>query len=235
LYRICDVVDCGNKHYGRGLCKNHHELFRKNGNPLIKKHEFNHSTKCLIDGCTNTYHAKGYCRRHYRKIEHPDSFGVSYEVTIAMNNVRKRDKNECKWFGCTKSAKKGDSMHINHIFPREKYPELSTIEKYMICYCDEHHAKFHKARGDKYHEFVLRRLNKVIKKCKINDCDNKSYCQEYCTMHYIRFIKYDDPLTVKRVQNHSRDSICVVAGCDKPHLAMGYCNVHYKKLRRLST
>jgi len=69
------------------------------------------------------------------------------ELQDAMNNVRRRDDNTCQWYGCGLKHK-ATQIHVHHIFPRSEYPDLELIEQYMICYCAEHHAQFHAARGD---------------------------------------------------------------------------------------
>ena len=69
---------------------------------------------------------------------------VTPELRHAMNNVRIRDNNTCRWYGCNSNK----NVHVHHIFPQSEYPELATIERYMICYCAYHHKVFHDVRGD---------------------------------------------------------------------------------------
>jgi len=89
---------------------------------------------------------KIYMRKYYKENPWSGKIG-SIELQIAMNNVRKRDHNTCQWRNCGLTHKE-TSIHVNHIFPRSEYPELELIEKYMICYCLDHHIKFHAHRGD---------------------------------------------------------------------------------------
>lgn len=35
--RVCSIPGCGKRHKGRGLCMNHYALFRRHGDPLIRK------------------------------------------------------------------------------------------------------------------------------------------------------------------------------------------------------
>lgn len=89
------------------------------------------------------------------RMENPRSgMSYSYEVQEAMMNVRIRDKNTCQWYGCGLKAKDGISTHVHHIFPRSEYPELETVEQYMICYCANHHGLWHRYRGDHYSEMI---------------------------------------------------------------------------------
>ena len=80
----------------------------------------------------------------------------SIEIQIAMNNVRKRDKNTCQWQGCGLTFRQVP-IHVHHIFPRSEYPDLVEIEQYMICYCANHHGLWHRFRGDSYSEMILAR------------------------------------------------------------------------------
>lgn len=97
------------------------------------------------------------------RLEGRSSPSLSLELQFAMNRVRLRDNNTCQWYGCGLQHKITE-VHVHHIFPRSEYPELELIESYMICYCAEHHAQFHAARGDHYHK-LIRDKRKII----IND------------------------------------------------------------------
>ena len=90
-----------------------------------------------------------YTRNHPRSHSHT----YSPQLEIAMNNVRKRDKNTCQWYNC-KLTYRNAPIHVHHIFPRSEYPELQYEEQDMICYCANHHELFHRYRGDKYSTFV---------------------------------------------------------------------------------
>lgn len=93
------------------------------------------------------------CARIWRK-ENPRSYGIAdLELQYAMNRVRLRDNNTCKWYGCGLTFRQAP-IHVHHIFPRNEYPDLELIEKYMICYCANHHALFHRFRGDWYSEMI---------------------------------------------------------------------------------
>jgi len=116
---------------------------------------------------TNSAYDKAYYQK--RKLEHPEKLreiwrrahknnprsGSKYslECQLAMNNVRKRDNNTCQWCGCGLKHK-ATQIHVHHIFPRAEYPDLELVEQYMICYCVEHHAQFHAARGDIYSKLI---------------------------------------------------------------------------------
>lgn len=115
---------------------------------------------------------KWYSKNRERRIEYsrkwhdenPRSGYINEELVLPMLSVRIRDKNTCQWFKCGKTHREA-SIHVHHIFPRSEYPELQLIEKYMICYCREHHIKFHEARGDinsailLKHQIPVKRVN----------------------------------------------------------------------------
>lgn len=85
----------------------------------------------------------------------------SIELQITMNNVRRRDNNTCMWQGCGLSFKQAP-IHVHHIFPRSKYPELELVERFMICYCANHHGLWHMYKGDNYHHFIGTAMDQVI-------------------------------------------------------------------------
>ena len=68
-----------------------------------------------------------------------------------------------------------------------------------------------------------------MKKCAVEDCDNKHFCKGYCSKHYKRFIRHSDPLVVKG------DNIkkCTIDGCDNKHFCKGYCKNHYKQFKKI--
>lgn len=84
------------------------------------------------------------------------------EVRWAMNRVRKRDKNTCQWYGC-RLTNKQTLIQVHHIFPISEYPQFDQVEEYMICYCKEHHAKWHEIRGDSSHHLIRNsRINQLL-------------------------------------------------------------------------
>jgi hypothetical protein len=105
----------------------------------------------LIFSCNRKYYCKGFCRKHYntgpnaRSWNHGDLY-----LQVAMNNVRKRDKNTCKWYNCDSKR----TIQVHHIFPVSEYAELKYLEKYMICYCKKHHKEWHEKRGDNCHKLL---------------------------------------------------------------------------------
>lgn len=146
----CSIEGCEKEHEAKSFCRKHYARFRKYGDPLFVKLIMDPDRGCKVQNCTREHIAKGYCGTHYKTFlcqssrNNKDMF-----LQVAMNIVRARDKNTCKWYGCERSSRNGYKIHVHHIFPRAEYPNLKYIEEYMICYCVEHHREWHKARGDK--------------------------------------------------------------------------------------
>lgn len=115
--------------------------------------------------------------REYKRRNRRSSSHFSLEMQLAMNNVRKRDNNQCQWYGCGLKAR-DVPIHVHHIFPKSEYPELQLIEKYMICYCANHHGLWHRYRGDSS-AWILSAYKKAEKDLTI---DFKSkYNEPHCT------------------------------------------------------
>ena len=109
---------------------------------------------------------KAEVTRIWRKNNPRSNRGYPLEIQLAMNNVRRRDKNTCQWQGCGLTYRQAP-IHVHHIFPRSEYPELELVEQYLICYCSNHHGLWHRFRGDPYSEMISPRyqetaLEKVI-------------------------------------------------------------------------
>ncbi len=104
---------------------------------------------------------KEYERHKKYRLEHPRSnHSGSIEEQIVMNNVRIRDKQTCQWHNCNLTFREAP-IHVHHIFPKSEYPNLKLIERYMICYCANHHGLWHMYRGDKYYKLITAKLLKL--------------------------------------------------------------------------
>lgn len=160
----CTVEGCENDYNTKGYCIKHDARMRRN-NKLTTTRMMEHSKYCIISECDKISYCKGFCRNHY--LSNRYTTDNSYRIRIlercssyrrlhpkwnrdkklrnAMDRVRRRDNNHCKWYMC---PNKDVDIHVNHIFPQSEYPELKYIERYMICYCGDHHYLWHLARGD---------------------------------------------------------------------------------------
>lgn len=69
--RICSVPDCGNGHFGRGLCTKHYQRWAKHGSPDIVKTK--KPSVCTIDGCGRPNKARGLCLAHSERVKRTGS------------------------------------------------------------------------------------------------------------------------------------------------------------------
>ena len=97
----------------------------------------------------------------WRKENPRSSNKYSIDLQEAMNNVRIRDKNTCKWYKCGLSFRNAP-IQVHHIFPRNEYPDLELIQNYMICYCANHHWLWHKYRGDSCARLIIPKQKLIL-------------------------------------------------------------------------
>jgi len=174
--KLCKANNCGRvADASKGYCWPHYKKLLMYGNANTILHIKQKGKKCSILDCNLECRCKDLCKKHYanyrywnipevrrKTIElarnnhyrkHPR---YSLELQDAMVNVRIRDKNTCQWYDCG-LIHRDVPIHVHHIFPRSEYPELELIEKYMICYCANHHELFHRYRGDSYSWLVAKK------------------------------------------------------------------------------
>ena len=60
--------------------------------------------------------------------------------------------------------------------------------------------------------------------CSVDGCDRRYRARGFCNLHYLRWRRHGDPLTVRTRPK------CVF--CDQPHRARGFCWSHYARWRR---
>ena len=60
--------------------------------------------------------------------------------------------------------------------------------------------------------------------CSVEDCDRPSTTHGWCGMHYMRWKRTGDPLSIARKPKRLH---CDVEGCTRPFLAKGMCAMHY--------
>lgn len=118
LTRLCTVPDCTRKYYQHGFCKNHHELFRRNGKPDYKYP----LVKCRTLGCEEFGRFKlGFCSFHLVRLRH----------NIPLNTERyaglRGENNHC-WNG-------GTSEYPNHSLMKRNRIEVLERDNYMCQYC----------------------------------------------------------------------------------------------------
>lgn len=67
--------------------------------------------------------------------------------------------------------------------------------------------------------------------CAVAECGREPYARMLCRMHYQRWRKHGDPMTLKR-PSKAASTTCSIGGCSKPHLAKGLCRMHYQRWKR---
>lgn len=68
--------------------------------------------------------------------------------------------------------------------------------------------------------------------CKVEECQTKVYCKEYCQSHYRRWKKWGDPLLGQRPFKYPKGTLCSVEGCTKGVKAKQLCSMHHTRLYR---
>ena len=66
-----------------------------------------------------------------------------------------------------------------------------------------------------------------MKKCL--KCNNKYYAKGYCSKHYQRLLRYNDPNKTKYIRNNNNK--CKEKSCVNINITMGYCKIHYNNNR----
>lgn len=69
--------------------------------------------------------------------------------------------------------------------------------------------------------------------CSLDGCDRRYYAKGYCCAHYLRLLKYGDPLAGKPIKRRIETRPgCSVEGCDRQHYARGWCQPHYNRWKK---
>ena len=67
------------------------------------------------------------------------------------------------------------------------------------------------------------------KVCTIDGCTGRHASRGWCEMHYSRWKRWGDPLTLKVAR--TSDGLCRVDGCSSPPRGLGWCSKHYQRWR----
>lgn len=63
-------------------------------------------------------------------------------------------------------------------------------------------------------------------RCSVDNCKSSSRSRGFCNKHYLRVLKYNDPLFSKLNREHS--GFCKVSSCDSKYYSNEYCYEHWK-------
>lgn len=69
----------------------------------------------------------------------------------------------------------------------------------------------------------------IMKACSVDDCKREYYGKGFCSKHYQRWRKYNDPNTVKTKTRKFHDSICEVVDCGRKQYCRAMCATHYNR------
>jgi len=70
------------------------------------------------------------------------------------------------------------------------------------------------------------------KECSIEGCHNHGRTKGLCPAHYVRLMKYGDPLAGGPLRNRVAPTKCSVKNCNSFSVAHGLCAKHYARFRR---
>lgn len=157
----CVIKDCNEKIRCKSLCAYHYRKKTYEEHPERRIYVSNYQKEIWYKR-PEIREKERKRLKEWKKNNPTSTYKFGLEQQIAMDLVRIRDKNTCKWYNCGKTHKE-TQIDVHHIFPRSEYPELELIEQYMLCYCVEHHTKWHEMRGDKVGILMRGRLNKLLK------------------------------------------------------------------------
>ena len=65
--RTCELSDCDERHYVRGMCRAHRRSMDKHGDPYVGLKKKYDSDYCSLTNCDRPRQAKGLCDMHYRR------------------------------------------------------------------------------------------------------------------------------------------------------------------------
>lgn len=67
--------------------------------------------------------------------------------------------------------------------------------------------------------------------CSIPDCDKPSRTACLCQGHYLRKLRYGDPMGGKHYVKPTADGLCSIEGCEKKSHDKGMCSMHAARVR----
>ena len=71
-------------------------------------------------------------------------------------------------------------------------------------------------------------MGRKMRKCSVNDCDNKHYAKAHCKKHYTQVARHGR-LTPERERGVVR--VCLVEGCERTDTIGQYCRKHARQIR----
>lgn len=238
----CSQQECSNQVVARGLCSTHYHHWR-----------LEHGTPCSVDGCSKSVHAKGLCPTHYQSAtagrraarprntcsedgcDRPEK--ASGLCGSHYASFRQSQMPKCVVVGCG-MRQYSDKLCRQH-YDRRRHDTLKAheFESCGVENCIRLTRSFSGALCS-MHATRLRRhgitgpaeSRNDIEGCSVEGCDGEHKARGMCSLHYRRYMKYGDPLLIRRVQSW-RGSTCSVESCGDRVDSKGLCNRHYLRFR----
>lgn len=67
--------------------------------------------------------------------------------------------------------------------------------------------------------------------CSLPDCERPYRSKGFCQAHYMRLLKYGNPLEGTPLRAKAAGRLCSVTGCDAPVRCSSLCRIHYDRVR----
>jgi len=175
MIRICDIEECGGKHFGKGYCKKHYQRLRQHSSTDFPNRKIR---LCSVDECENKHNAKGLCHKHYmleyryspQSIEYQKEYGKNNKVKTKIRNKKYRIENPEKIKMIGKQYRAENKNKLNEQ-SREYHVENKKIlnKKAREKYHDdpEKHNKRNNLYRKNYPDKVLESEKKYIEKIAI--------------------------------------------------------------------
>ncbi len=71
-----------------------------------------------------------------------------------------------------------------------------------------------------------------MKKCIVENCDEKHYGRGYCRLHHLRVWRYGDSGSAEKLTTKRANLECEVSDCTSMQKAKGYCEFHYARYKK---
>lgn len=212
--RTCEITECGNKHFGRGLCGPHyHRLYYLS--PGIKARptpNANPPAICSEGACQNAHLAKGLCRKHYSRL---------YRASPKAEKVMLPDSAVALLMTPVLCAEDGCWRKVEQMGER----------------CLEHRAERSKSLSEARHkrEYVPR-PKRPVRKCSLAGCEARHFAKNLCAKHFsatperksAALARNEIKAIARRTSRPSKVAkACAVVECGEPYYGKGLCARHY--------
>jgi len=188
--RTCTVEGCDGPLTARLMCGRHYQQWRQSvreaGLPLPPKGRIPRTAPqpCAIDGCEQTARKRGWCETHYSRWQRTGDVGAEIPVADYPPHLPPHASDaECSVGGCAKPVRGGGRG-----------------------LCGAHYERL-RLTGDVRADIPVRALappRAPGDQCAVDGCERPPDSRGWCQMHYDRWRKHGDPLSVKVIVGNDR-------------------------------